>query len=175
MQDLQTCHISCHCPREAVLPQAGHAHQPLFHRFLHNVYILWLLSLPPSCCCFLRQFLKGGSIPEDGQHIPRSPGELMRLQYWQAVLSWEYRQTPRYTRTHRELQGLDILPLFNVFLYHIQSCIYSTAAVTRVGMSCHAMLSSLLLPQSLILLLFPAVGQQCLLSGFALSSWASKI
>lgn len=28
-------------------------------------YIFWLLSLPPACCCFLRQFLKGGSIPQE--------------------------------------------------------------------------------------------------------------
>lgn len=65
--------------------------------------------------------------------------------------------TPQYTGTHRQLWGLDILPLFNIFLYHIQSCVYSTTAVTRVDMSCHEMLNSLLLPQSLILLLFPAV------------------
>lgn len=149
MQDSHSRYISCHwptpypSPREAVLPHAGHSHQPLFHRLLHKVYILWLLSLPPSCCCFLRQFLKGGSIPEDGQHIPRSPRELMWLQGWQAVMSWEYRHNP-CVQGHTGSCGAWIFFLCLIFF-----CIIYRA-VTRVEMSCHAMLNSLLLPQVLI-------------------------
>lgn len=54
---------------------------------------------------------------------------------------------PPGARTCRELWGLDFFMLFSIFLYTIRSCTYSTTALTRADMSCHAMLSSLLLPQ----------------------------
>lgn len=157
-----------------MLPHAGHAHQPLFHRFFAQGLHPLAAFPPPSCCCFLRQFPKEGPSPRMASTFPGAPGKCCDCRAGRQVLGVQAQ--PHSIEGHTGSCGAWILFLCLIFfLYHIQSCIYSTTAVTRVDMSCHAMLNSPLLPQSLILLLFPEVGQQRLLSGFALSSWASEM
>lgn len=132
-------------------------------------YISWLLSLPPACCCccFLRQFLKGGSVPRgwpehsqewyyclDGK-MPCPGGMGTAPQHkdtWKAVgpgfFSFVWCFSMSYTKLYIQ----------HGWTYPVVRCL---------ALSC--------CPKSPILLLFPVTGQQGLLSGFALGSWASEI